>query len=139
MSTLKELLNWGNKNPRKLFLIDGFGAVVSVFLLGFVLVKLESFFGIPKTTLYLLASLPCLFAVYDFYCFYIVKSELGFSLKVIGISNLLYCVLSLGLAFYHYKELSYFGWTYILMEILIVTTLACFELKTAKILRQKKH
>ena len=102
------------------------------FLLGFVLVKLESIFGIAKSTLYLLASLPCLFAIYDFYCFYTLKTKLGIGLKVIGISNLLYCCLSLGLAIYHRQELSYFGWTYILLEIFIVASIACFELKVAK-------
>ena len=54
--------------PKVLFLVDGLGALLSAFLLGFVLVRLERVFGIPPDALYLLATVPCLFALYDFYC-----------------------------------------------------------------------
>jgi len=116
---------------RYLFLIDGFGALLSAFLLGVVLVKFQSFFGIPKSTLYFLAFLPCLFAVYDFYCYLNVKEQLGKFLKVIAFANLFYCGLSLGLAFYHSSMLTYLGWIYILLEILLVIIIAIIELGQA--------
>ena len=52
-------------HPKKLFLIDGLGAILSAFLLGYVLVKLERVFGIPSKTLYFLATLPMFFVIYD--------------------------------------------------------------------------
>ncbi len=119
--------------PKKLFLIDGWGALLSAFLLGIVLVKFEWFFGIPKSTLYFLASLPCFFAIYDFYCFYKVDKNLGRFLQGIAIMNLLYACLSLGLAFYHREEITMYGWMYIIGEILIIVVLAIYELKVAKI------
>ncbi len=121
-----------SKYLRKLFLLDGFGAILSAILLGIVLVKLERLFGIPKSTLYVLASLPCLFAIYDFYCYFKIEKNLKKFLKGIAIVNLLYCCLSIGLAFYHYQEITYLGWTYIIVEILIVVTLAIIELSFAK-------
>lgn len=117
---------------KKLFLIDGFGAIVSAILLGIVLVKFERFFGIPKATLYFLASLPCLFATYDFYCYRKIDRNLGQFLKRIAIVNLLYCCLSIGLAVYHYQEITYLGWAYIVNEIIIVVVLAMIELRAAK-------
>jgi len=45
---------------------------------------------------------------------------------------------SIGFAFYHYQELTYFGWIYILLEILIVITLANIELNVAAKLIAKK-
>ena len=40
-----------NLTPKKLFLIDGIGAVLSAFLLGVVLVKLQSLIGMPTNHL----------------------------------------------------------------------------------------
>ena len=121
-----------NKHLKNLFLLDGFGALLSAFLIGIVLVKLESYFGIPKSTLYFLAALPCLFAIYDFYCYFKVERDLGKFLKGIAIVNLLYCCLSIGLAFYHYQEITYLGWAYVLVEVFIVIGIAVIELRAAK-------
>ena len=120
------------KKIKKLFLIDAFGAILSAFLLGVVLVKFEWFFGIPTPTLYFLAFLPCLFTVYDFYCYFKATSHFDFHLKGIAIVNLLYCVLSLGLAFYHYQEITIWGWVYIVIEIIIVFCIAIIELMAVK-------
>ena len=120
------------EDPRKLFLIDGFGALLSAFLLGVVLVKFEHLFGIPKATLYFLASLPCFFAIYDLYVYFRKGKNTARFLRVIAVINLLYCVLSLGLAFYHIESVKLLGWLYILTEIAIVSVLACIELKVAQ-------
>lgn len=122
---------------KKLFLVDGIGAIISAFFLGIVLVQLEKYFGIPKTTLYVLAALPCFFAIYDFYCYFNVEQQLGKCLKGIAIVNLLYCCLSIGFAGYHYQEITYLGWGYIVGEIIIVVALAVYELRVANRYQQK--
>lgn len=125
-------------NPKRLFLIDAFGAILSAFLLGVVLVQLESIFGIPVTTLYLLALLPSAFALYDLYCFIRIKENIDLFLKGIASINLLYSCLAFGLAIYHYKKITFLGWTYVLLEIFIVITLANFEFRTATLMLKKK-
>ena len=55
-------------NPKLIFLIDGFGAILSVFLLGFVLVQLESIIGMPSQTLYILTGIAGVFSIYSFFC-----------------------------------------------------------------------
>jgi hypothetical protein len=125
------LINWANSHPRKLFLIDGLGAMVSAFLLGVVLVKLEAVFGIPRSTLYVLALLPCFFAIYDVYFYQKKEEDIGHFLKGIAIMNISYCLLSIGLAIYHYQSITYFGWSYILVEIFIVLALARLELRVS--------
>jgi hypothetical protein len=129
---IERILEWGNTNPKKLFQIDGFGAILSAILLGIVLVKLEYLFGIPKPTLYFLASLPCLFAVYDYYCYFNIDNNLGRFLKRIAIINLIYCCLSIGLVIYHREDIKILGWIYVSMEIVIVIGLSIIELKVAK-------
>lgn len=131
----KLLQNIENTNPRKLFLYDGLGALLSAFLLGVVLVQFEWFFGIPKTSLYFLAFLPCLFAVYDFVHYRKMDNNISAPLKGIAIVNLLYCCLSLAIAFYHFDVITIYGWIYIVNEILIVVAIANIELKVAKRLK----
>lgn len=129
---LKQIIDNTEFDTKKIFLIDGFGAILSAFLLGVVLVRLERHFGIPSSVLYFLAVFPIFFAIYDFYCFSQVSYKRGQFLKGIAVANLLYCCLSLGVMFYHIETITSLGWTYILVEILIVIFLASVELITAK-------
>ncbi len=119
-------------NPKKLFLIDGLGAILSALLLGVVLVKFERIFGIPPPTLYILAALPLLYAIYDFSCYGKENLRIGIFLKGIAIMNLLYCCFSAAAALYHLHTITVFGWSYILLEISLVTILAIFELRSAR-------
>ncbi|PKV50421.1 hypothetical protein ATE84_2478 [Aquimarina sp. MAR_2010_214] len=118
-------------HPKRLFLIDGLGALLSAFLLGVVLVSLESIFGIPMKVLYILAFLPCVFALYDFYCYLRVKKNQKYFLTAIALMNLIYCFISIGVAFQHIQKITAFGWTYIILEITIIIILISIELKTA--------
>jgi hypothetical protein len=129
---IERIIEFGINNPRKLFLVDGLGAIVSAVLLGVVLVEFDQIFGIPKPVLYFLAILPCLFAVYDFYC--LVTKQLRFAalLKAIAIMNICYSCLSIGLAIYHYKAITGFGWIFIILENVTVIALANLEFRVAK-------
>lgn len=116
---------------KKLFLIDGIGALLSIFLLGVVLVKFESYFGMPKPTLYFLAFWPCLFFIYDMLCFFLAKQKLNILLKGIAFANVGYCILSVVTAIFHYSSITYLGWIYISLEIIIVLIIASIEFKVA--------
>jgi signal transduction histidine kinase len=112
---------------KKLFLIDGIGALISVFMLGLVLVKFESHFGIPSSTLYILALLLVFFAVYDFICF---RNNASYRfLNFIAIANLLYCCFSLALVWSHRSTVTSLGWIYVVVEVFVVVVLAVVELR----------
>lgn len=128
---LKKAINKIQSNPKSLFVIDGLGALLSAFLLGIVLVELEPIFGIPRPTLYWLAFLPCLFAVYDFCCYHLFSDNIGVFLKGIAFLNIGYCCLSIGLAIYHHQTITYFGWAYLLIEVVVVMLLSMLEMSTA--------
>lgn len=129
--TSDRIIKWGYENPKKVFLFDGIGAIISAFLLGIVLVKMECYFGIPKSALYFLASLPCLFAIYAIFCYLKIDENIGTFLNVIAIANLLYCALSIGLALYHFYTITPLGWAYLITETIIVSAIASFELNVA--------
>ncbi len=114
-----------------LFLMDAAGALLSAFLLGVVLVQWEAVFGLPRQMLYPLAALPCFFALYDFYCFAIIKGNRWKFLRGIAYLNFVYCGLSLGFALYHANVITIWGWGYLISEIVIVAVLASYELRVA--------
>lgn len=129
---LIQIQKWGLKYPKKLFLLDGSGALLSAFLLGFVLVEFEDVFGIPRKTLYFLAVLPCVFVVYDFFSYFAKPQKTSLLLKGIALINITYCSLSICLGIYHFKQITIFGWCYISIEVLIILTIAFFEWNVGK-------
>lgn len=131
MGGMKAINDLSVIDPKKLFLIDGFGALLSAFLLGFVLVRFESIFGMPAEALYILAALPCIFAVYDFSCYFLVKRNGPLFLRLIAIANLLYCCISIGFVLHHQSALTTLGWVYFLLELIIVISLSGIELRVA--------
>lgn len=130
--SLKQIINTLEKNPKKLFLIDGIGALVSAFLLGVVLVKLQLLFGIPSGKLYFLAVFPLVFAGYDCFAYLQARQKQAKLLKGIAMCNLVYCFISLGALLTHLEMITILGWTYILSEILVVSSLALVEFNIAQ-------
>lgn len=116
---------------KKLFLIDAIGALVSAFFLGVVLSGLQEKIGIPKHILYLLAILPVFFAIYSFSCYFFLREKQKFFLKGIAILNLMYCFLTIGLLFFHNHNLTWLGWTYFVVELIILFVLIRIELKAS--------
>jgi len=110
------LITKAELNPKKLFLIDAFGGILSAFLLGVVLVKFEEIFGIPTSVLYFLATIPILFVIYDVFC-YQKHLKIGLLLKGVAVLNILYCCISIGLISYHFSTITILGWTYIYSKV----------------------
>ena len=125
--------------PKKLFLADGLGAFVSAFLLGVILVKYEPSFGMPKTVLYFLASIACLFAVYSLGCLFLVTKNFQPYLKGIALANLSYCCITIALVLYFSQKLTILGWTYFTLELIVLVFLARLEGKTIARLNDKRR
>jgi hypothetical protein len=126
------MINQFKMNPRRVFLFDGIGAFISALMLGVVLVRFSEIIGLDVSTLILLASFPCIFALYDFLCYFFVNKSYSRFIIIIAISNLLYCVLSIGLAFYHVETITLIGWTYIIIEVIIVLVISIMEYQISK-------
>lgn len=134
---INRILKWGYNNPKKLFLIDGCGAILSAIILGIIMPQFVTLFGIPKSTLYFLATLPCLFAIYDFYCYFKINKNFKKYIKAIAYVNIIYCCLSILLAIHHIQVITNLGWVYIIIEILIVFMLAMIEIHALKEKREQ--
>jgi hypothetical protein len=116
-------------SPRKLFLVDSLGALLSAILLGLALIRFENIFGIPQNVLYVLSVIPCIFAIYSFLCFLSKAENLQPLMRIIAIANLFYCCLTAGLMVCFYQKLTVLGLIYFVLEIIIISILAFIELK----------
>jgi len=118
-------------HPKLVFLIDGLGAVLTAFLLRFLLYNYESTFGMPKTVLFYLILLPVLYAIYSFTCYFLPLDYFKSKLKIIAGLNLVYCVLSLCLMGIYFTELTALGVTYFVVEIIIILVVVWVEINVA--------
>ncbi len=98
----------------------------------FVIVRqFNEYFGMPKKELTYLSVIAVLFCIYSAACFLFLKGGLNPFLRLIGIANLIYCALTIGLLIKCYPLLTIIGTTYFLIEIVIICGLSYVELNVA--------
>ena len=114
-------------NPKRLFLIDSSGAFLTAFILIAILARFESIFGMPRTVLYFLFLVSCIYSMYGVCCYFLITNNWRPYLKVIVIANLIYCCLTLGLVFYFYEKLTVLGLLYFLLEVIVIGGLVLLE------------
>ncbi|MFD1552567.1 hypothetical protein DNU06_15645 [Putridiphycobacter roseus] len=136
---MKKLAQVYAQKPKQLFLVDGFGALISAFCLGGLLPMFEVQLGIPHYMLISLAIFPCLFAAFDFFCYFSRTSQATNCLNIIATVNIIYAALSLGLTIYHFGTMHLLGITYFAIEVIIVLVIGILEFKTIKILVDKNN
>jgi len=129
---MKENLKQFIAVPKNIFLIDAFGAILTAFLLFFVLKTFNTFLGLSKTTLEYLSLLAVIFSVYSFSCFFLIINNWKSYLKIICIANVFYCLLTIGIIIYYYQSISVFGIAYFFGEIVVIAGLVFLEIRTIR-------
>jgi len=114
-------------NEKSIFLFDGIGALVSIFLLGVVLPAVQPWIGMPLHILYILAILPCFYAVYSLSCFWLINHRNPIWLKAIMVANSLYCVLTFVLVMLYFNEMTIWGIVYFFLEAIVIIGIVLFE------------
>lgn len=125
---LEKLTRHLAKNPRRLFLMDSAGALLTSVLLSAVLSNLSPYFGMPKTTLDLLSSIAACYCFYSGVCFLFLKAKWTLYIRIITSANLLYCGLTFIFLFIHYSKLTAFDLMYFSLETAIICLLVYIEL-----------
>ncbi|MEL6559000.1 MAG: hypothetical protein AAFQ94_12500 [Bacteroidota bacterium] len=120
---------WQALSPKKVFLIDGLGAIVTATMLLLVLSNMTDFFGVSKDYLQILGIIAVAFSIYSFSCYFTVKQKWKPYLKIIAVANFLYCLLTAGLIVYLHEEVTVFGVLYFAAEALVVLILVYLEFK----------
>jgi len=117
-------------NPRKLLLVDGVGALLTAFMLSFVLTTFESSLGMPRAVLYTLAGWAFVYATYSLRSYFVAKKQVLSPLYFIAWANVAYCCLTAILVVYFYQKISILCITYFVLEIIIILSLARIEWQT---------
>jgi len=117
--------------PRRVFLMDGLGAVVSALALGVGLPAIQPLIGMPREVLLFLAAIPVGYAVYSFGCAARLPVKWPSWLRGIAMLNAAYAGLSVALLAAHAAQIQPLGWAYFVGEILLLSGLAPLEWKVA--------
>jgi hypothetical protein len=121
-------------NPKTIFLIDALGACLTAFLLAVVLARFETHFGMPRKVLYSLSLMACLLAIYSFICYFFSGKNLKIYLKIIALTNLVYCCITIGLVLFFWQQMTILGWGYFGGEVLVIGGLVWVEWGIDKII-----
>ena len=128
---INKLINHLIEKPKTLFLIDSLGAIVTGFILFVIMRQLNEYIGLPKMVLTYLSFIAICFCIYSTACFLFLKERWTPFIRLIGIANLLYCALTIGLLIKYYSLLRIIGTIYFLIEIVIICGLSYIELNVA--------
>lgn len=136
---IKSTIYYFSRKPSTLFLLDGLGAALTTFFLVFVLRHYFDYFGMPANILTYLSVIGLVYCAYSMSCYFLLKDRWTPYLRIIGISNFLYCILTVTFLYTYYNSLTRIGPTYFLAEILIIVLLVYIELRVANMLRPNRH
>ena len=128
-SANQNLLDKLSSNPKKLFLIDGLGALLTAVLLLTILARYEDRFGMPRNVVYFLSAVAFTYAIYSFCCSVLAKRSWFIYLRIIAIANIMYCCLTFGLMIYFFQVLTILGLVYFSLEIVVISCLVFLEFK----------
>ena len=119
-------------SPRNVFLFDGIGAMASL-TFHLIIAFCESIFGMPIQAVLALAIFPVLLMPFSFFHFFRFPQDWKPILKIIISSNLIFCIVSIGVVAYYFDLLTSLGLIYFIGEVIVVLTLvALVELPTLK-------
>lgn len=128
MNRLNLLIHGFKKNPKKLFLADGVGAMLTAFLIIALLVPFNEWFKMPLKALYILATMATAFGIYSVCCYLLVGNNWKPYLLLIAFANLLYCFATIALVVYYYQTLTILAVIYFFSELMIMGCLLTIEL-----------
>lgn len=135
---MKKLIKHFAENPKTLFLIDSIGAFTTAFFLFVIVRDFNEYFEMPKREVTYLSAIAVSFSIYSAACYLFLRGGLTPFIRFIGIANLIYCTLTIGLLIKYYPLLTIIGATYFLIEIVIICGLSYVELSVATRIKKNR-
>jgi predicted membrane-bound spermidine synthase len=128
---MQNLINNFQHKPRKLLLLDALGALLSAALLYCLLMPHADWIGLPDTHIKALAIGAIFLASYDLLASFFFTSERKWTISVIALLNVSYCIITSGILIANYASITLLGWIYFIGEMAIVAVLVYLEWKIA--------
>lgn len=116
-------------DPRKIFLLDSAGALLTAILLFDMLAYFEEYFRVPVHMLNALAATAFLFSVYSFCCYFFSGEKWKMLLRIIITANVLYACATLVLMFVLRKEITGLAVLYFSLESAVIAALVFLEIR----------
>lgn len=138
IKSINRIITTFSEHPKKLFLLDSIGALVTAILIGIVLRQLSTHIGLSKNILLQLSAVAILFTIYSFSCYLFLNKIKPVFLQLIAFANTIYCCLTLFIIFFHSQTVQPLGFAYFLLEIAILLILIYIELSVANRLKLKR-
>lgn len=113
--------------PRRLFLVDALGALLTTSILGFILPHFAQSWGIPRRDLYFLAGGVLLLFFYSISIFLIQPRYWLMYLRIIAGANFSYCLLTLALLWHWRQSAQALAYAYFIGEALVIFGIALLE------------
>jgi len=117
---LHKLLNKYKSNPKKVFLIDASGALITAIVLFGILIQFEPLFGMPREVLYVLSGIAFFLFLYSILCYLLIKKRWIAFIGLLMILNLSYIFISLGMVIRYYENLTKIGVLYFMIELIVI-------------------
>jgi hypothetical protein len=114
-------------SPRRVFLTDALGALLTTALLAGVLVPLRAYLGLDAATLYGLAALVSLLFVYSLTIFWVRPRRWVPFLRGIALANASYCFITLSILALRHAAITPLGYVYFIGEALLIAAIAWTE------------
>lgn len=127
MNDLKEVLITLRKSPKKVFVLDASGALLSAFIFLFILIPFQEYFGMPSKSLLILGLIAFVLFFYSYSCYKSIEVNFKPYIKLLIILNSLYVLFSISLVVYHFNQLTIFGVFYFLIETVIISAFLYLE------------
>lgn len=128
-----------SQKARKLFIIDGMGALFSSLMLGVIWVRWQECFGLPIHLLYVLALIPLGFVLYDLFAILNKHFSISRLLRGIAFLNICYVLLSFVLAIYHFDLITLWAKLYLSGEVIVVLIIVRWEIRFAQTLSDQGY
>lgn len=130
---MQKLIQYFQQQPKKIFLLDGLGAMLSTALLYFLLMPNTAWIGLSVTQINALVIGSLCLVGYDLIARIVYTPERGWLIRVLALLNTLYCITTLSVLILHYSSITILGWAYFLGEVAIVGVLVYLEWKISAI------
>jgi O-antigen/teichoic acid export membrane protein len=122
-----------NRNlPRKIFLVDAAGALMTAVLTGVVLPNMDPSIGMPLSFLRVLGIVAFMYSIYSFLNFYFFTSRWATFLAAIAVANTVYGIVSLVLVFYFGESVTTLGMLYFVLEAIVIAILVAVEWRVSR-------
>ncbi len=136
---MNKILSYFLKTPKKIFLIDSLGAMMSSFGMFMICNFFQSHIGLSGDILFALALVGVMYSLYSMGCYLLLNSPSRPFILAIAFANGLYVITIMSLTYTHFHSITTLGLAYMVVESSLITLIAIVEYQIALHMHRNLH